>query len=239
MDKRTFIKTGSLLTVATLIQPLTACSTPKAVASAQKGEFILPALPYSVEALEPNIDKMTMEIHHGKHHATYVQRLNDAIKGNAFTEMTLEEMMTKITDKDGAIRNNGGGHYNHSLFWTILSPKQGAPTGALAEAINATFGSLDKFKTTFSDAAKTVFGSGWTWLCVGKDKKLFVSNTPNQDNPLMTNLVKQVGTPILGLDVWEHAYYLKYQNKRVDYINAYWNVLNWEEVSKRFKSAMG
>ncbi len=238
MDKRTFIKAGGLLTVATLVAPLTACSTSKAVASAQKGEFTLPVLPYAVDALEPNMDKMTMEIHHGKHHATYVQRLNEAIKGNAFAEMTLEEMMGKITDKEGAIRNNGGGHYNHSLFWSILSPKGGAPTGKLAEALGSTFGSVDKFKTTFNDSAKTVFGSGWTWLCVGKDKKLFISTTPNQDNPLMTNIVKQLGTPILGLDVWEHAYYLKYQNKRADYITAFWNVVNWEEVSKRLVSAM-
>jgi len=240
MDKRTFIKAGSLLTAAAFLDPLTACSTTKKmVVSTEKGVFTLPALSYAVDALEPHIDKMTMEIHHGKHHAAYIQKLNDAIKGNPFAEMTIEQMMTKITDKDGAVRNNGGGHYNHSLFWATLSPKSAAPTGKLVDAINATFGSMDKFKTAFSDSSKSVFGSGWTWLCVGNDKKLFISNTPNQDNPLMTNIVKQLGTPILGLDVWEHAYYLKYQNKRADYITAFWNVVNWENVGNRFASAMG
>lgn len=238
MDKRTFIKAGGLLTAAALLDPLAACSTTKkVVVSTEKGEFKLPALAYSVDALEPHIDKMTMEIHHDRHHAAYVQKLNDAIKGNAFAAMTLEEIMSKITDKDAAICNNGGGHYNHSLFWATLSPKSGAPAGKLTDAINATFGSLDKFKTAFSDSSKTVFGSGWTWLSVDKDKKLFISNTPNQDNPLMTNIVKQLGTPILGLDVWEHAYYLKYQNKRADYITSFWNVVNWEEINKRFASA--
>jgi Fe-Mn family superoxide dismutase len=239
MDKRTFIKTGSLLTAATILAPVSACSTTKAVASTSIGEFALPPLSYSLEALEPHFDKMTMEIHHGRHHATYVQRLNEAIKNSPFASMTLAEMMNKITDKDGAIRNNGGGHYNHSLFWSILSPKGGTPTGKLSESLESTFGSIDKFKTMFNDAAKTVFGSGWTWLSVGKDKKLFISTTPNQDNPLMTNIVKQVGTPILGLDVWEHAYYLKYQNKRADYITAFWNVVNWDEVSKQFVKVIG
>jgi Fe-Mn family superoxide dismutase len=235
MNKRTFLKTSSLIAAATLVEPLVACSASKKGVADSK-EFLLPPLPYSVEALEPHIDKMTMEIHHGRHHATYVQKLNEAVQNTPFLGKKLEEIMPAITEKDTAIRNNGGGHYNHSLFWSILSPKPTAPTGKLAEAINAAFGSLENFKTSFSDSAKTVFGSGWTWLCIGKDKKLFISNTPNQDNPLMSQIVKQVGTPILGLDVWEHAYYLKYQNKRADYINAFWQVVNWEEVAKRFAS---
>ncbi|MCU0389574.1 MAG: superoxide dismutase [Thermoflexibacter sp.] len=235
MDKRTFLKTSSLLTMATLVEPFSACTTAKN--NTFRGEFSLPPLAYAVDALEPHFDKMTMEIHHDRHHATYVQRLNEAIKNTTFAEMSLEEIMSKITDKDNAIRNNGGGHYNHTFFWNSLSPKPTSPQGKLSEALTATFGSLDKFKTNFGDAAKSVFGSGWAWLCVGKDKKLFITTTPNQDNPLMINIAKQVGTPILGLDVWEHAYYLKYQNKRADYINAFWNVINWEEVSKRMIAA--
>ncbi|WP_091545422.1 superoxide dismutase [Thermoflexibacter ruber] len=235
MDKRTFLKTSSILAAATLVEPLVACSTAKSKISNSK-EFSLLPLPYPTEALEPHIDKMTMEIHYGRHHATYVQKLNEAVQNTTFFGKKIEEILPAITEKDAAIRNNGGGHYNHSLFWSILSPKSTAPSGKLAEAINATFGSLDSFKTNFSDAAKAVFGSGWTWLCVGKDKKLFISNTPNQDNPLMSQIVKQVGTPILGLDVWEHAYYLKYQNKRADYINAFWQIVNWDEVAKRFAS---
>lgn len=235
MDKRTFLKTSSLLAAATLVEPLVACSAGKSKISNTK-EFTLSPLPYLPEALEPHIDKMTMEIHYSRHHATYVQKLNEAVQNTPFLGKKIEEILSTITEKDTAIRNNGGGHYNHALFWSILSPKSTAPSGKLAEAINATFGSLDNFKTSFSDSAKAVFGSGWTWLCVGKDKKLFVSNTPNQDNPLMSQIAKQVGTPILGLDVWEHAYYLKYQNKRADYINAFWQVVNWDEVAKRFAS---
>jgi Fe-Mn family superoxide dismutase len=234
MDKRTFLKTSSFLAAATLVEPLVACSSSKSKTNSK--EFSLSPLPYPTEALEPHIDKMTMEIHYGRHHATYVQKLNEAVQNTSFLGKKIEEIMPAITEKDTAIRNNGGGHYNHTLFWSILSPKSTAPSGKLAEAINATFGSLDNFKTNFSDAAKAVFGSGWTWLCVGKDKKLFISNTPNQDNPLMSQIVKQIGTPILGLDVWEHAYYLKYQNKRADYINAFWQIVNWDEVAKRLDS---
>nr|WP_295873586.1 superoxide dismutase [uncultured Chitinophaga sp.] len=202
-----------------------------------KAPFVVPPLPYAYDALEPYIDKMTMEIHHDKHHGAYVKNLNDAIKGTAFASLSLEEILRKVTDKDKAIRNNGGGHYNHSLFWTVLSPKKTTPSDKFKSAINTHFGSFEKFQEKFNDAGKTQFGSGWAWLIVGPGKKLSVINTPNQDNPLMHNIVKEKGTPILALDVWEHAYYLKYQNKRPDYINAFWNVVNWEEVEKRYNNA--
>ncbi len=199
------------------------------------GDFELPKLNFGFDALEPHIDKMTMEIHHGKHHAAYVKNLNDAVKGTPFATMELEEILAKVTDKYPAIRNNGGGHYNHTLFWEILSPKGGGqPGGPLADAINVAFGSFDKFKEKFNSEARSRFGSGWAWLYVGKNKQLAIMSSPNQDNPLMSKLSKQRGTPILGLDVWEHAYYLKYQNRRPDYINAFWNVVNWEEVSRRY-----
>lgn len=199
----------------------------------------LPALPYSFDALEPHIDARTMEIHHDRHHATYVNNLNDALEGHdALAEKSVEEL---ISDLDAvpesirtAVRNNGGGHANHTLFWEILSPNGGgAPTGELAKAIDDTFGSFDKFKEEFTDAAIKRFGSGWAWLVV-KDGSLAVTSTPNQDSPLMEG-----ATPILGLDVWEHAYYLKYQNKRPDYVAAFWNVVNWEEVNKRYLAARG
>nr|WP_235021585.1 superoxide dismutase [Chitinophaga eiseniae] len=202
-----------------------------------KAPFVVPPLPYAYDALEPYIDKMTMEIHHDKHHGAYVKNLNEAIKGTAFATLSLEEILRKVTDKDKAIRNNGGGHYNHSLFWTVLSPGKTAPSDKLKAAINTHFGSFEKFREKFNDAGKTQFGSGWAWLIVGPGKKLSVINTPNQDNPLMHNIVKEKGTPILALDVWEHAYYLKYQNKRPDYINAFWNVVNWDEVEKRYNNA--
>ena len=198
----------------------------------------LPALPYPNNALEPHIDEQTMMIHHDRHHGTYVTKLNDAIKGNAELESkSIEEL---IGDLDSvpenirtAVRNNGGGHANHSLFWQILSPNGGGqPSGALADAINNELGGFDKFKEDFAAAAAGRFGSGWAWLSVDQSGKLEVSSTPNQDNPLMEGK-----TPILGLDVWEHAYYLKYQNKRPDYISAFWNVVNWDEVGKRYEAA--
>lgn len=199
--------------------------------------FELPSLPYSSDALEPHIDKATMEIHHGKHHATYVSKLNDAIKGTPNEGKSLEELQKNAGSISPAVRNNGGGHYNHSLFWTILSPNGGGqPSGALAEAINKAFGSFDKFKEEFAAAAANRFGSGWAWLIVDGTGSLKVTSTPNQDNPLM-DVAEVKGTPILGLDVWEHAYYLKYQNKRPDYVSAFWNAVNWNEVAKRFDAA--
>ena len=199
--------------------------------------FELPALPYATDALEPHIDKLTMEIHHGKHHQAYVTNLNKALEGKPEATQGLEEIIKNIDQFPAAVRNNGGGHYNHSLFWEVIGPnKGGEPTGELAEAINAAFGSFADFKTKFAEAGATRFGSGWAWLSVGADNKLVVSSTPNQDNPLM-NIAEVQGTPVLGMDVWEHAYYLKYQNRRPDYIAAFWNVVNWDAVAARFKKA--
>jgi len=199
--------------------------------------FELPALPYATDALEPHIDKQTMEIHHGKHHQAYVTNLNKALEGKAEASQSIEEIVKNISKFPAAVRNNGGGHYNHSLFWEVIGPnKGGEPKGELAEAINAAFGSFADFKTKFAEAGATRFGSGWAWLSVGADKKLVVSSTPNQDSPLM-DIAEVKGTPILGMDVWEHAYYLKYQNKRPDYIAAFWNVVNWDAVAERFKKA--
>jgi Fe-Mn family superoxide dismutase len=197
--------------------------------------FELPKLAYEYTALEPHIDARTMEIHHSKHHNAYVTNLNNAIAGTDAEKLSIEEICTNISKYPMAVRNNGGGHYNHSLFWSIMAPNAGgAPTGELADAINAAFGSFDKFKEEFAKAATTRFGSGWAWL-VKHDGKLVISSTPNQDNPLM-DIAEVKGTPILGLDVWEHAYYLHYQNRRPDYITSFWNVINWNEVTRRFKA---
>ena len=199
--------------------------------------FELPALPYATDALEPHIDKQTMEIHHGKHHQAYVTNLNKALEGKPEASQSIEEIVKNISKFPAAVRNNGGGHYNHSLFWEVIGPnKGGEPKGELAEAINAAFGSFADFKTKFAEAGATRFGSGWAWLSVGADKKLIVSSTPNQDNPLM-DIAEVKGTPILGMDVWEHAYYLKYQNRRPDYIAAFWSVVNWDAVADKFKKA--
>lgn len=195
--------------------------------------FELPNLPYAHNALEPNIDARTMEIHHGKHHAGYVSKLNAAVDGTDLAGKSLEELVKNHSD-NGAVRNNGGGHWNHSLFWEVMSPNGGGePSGALADAINSAFGSFDKFKDAFSNAAATRFGSGWAWLCKKSDGSVEVCSSANQDNPLMPD-VGCGGTPILGLDVWEHAYYLNYQNRRPDYINAFFNVVNWDAVSEKF-----
>lgn len=203
-----------------------------------KMAFELPALPYAHNALEPHIDTATMEIHHGKHHAAYVNNLNAAIAGTEHEGKSLEELMANISKLPAAVRNNGGGHYNHSLFWSIMAPNAGGePTGALADAINSTFGSFATFKEEFAKAGATRFGSGWAWLCV-ENGKLKVCSTPNQDNPLMDVVTDCNGTPILGLDVWEHAYYLHYQNRRPDYISAFWSVVNWAEVSRRYEAAL-
>lgn len=200
------------------------------------GKFELPALPYAHDALEPYIDKMTMEIHHSKHHNGYVTKLNGAVEGTDLAGKSLEELLKNVSKYPTAVRNNGGGHFNHSLFWTVMKKGGGGqPEGDLANAVKNTFGSFDKFKEQFSNAAATRFGSGWAWLVV-QNGKLAVGSTPNQDNPVM-DVSELKGTPILGLDVWEHAYYLKYQNKRPEYIENWWNVVNWEEVSNRFKEA--
>lgn len=200
--------------------------------------FTLPALPYATDALEPHIDKMTMEIHHGKHHQAYVTNLNKALEGKPEADSSIEDILKNISKFPMAVRNNGGGHYNHSLFWTLLSPGGGGePSGALANAINSTFGSFADFKTKMSEAGATRFGSGWAWLIVTPDKKLAISSTPNQDNPLM-DIAEVKGTPVLGIDVWEHAYYLKYQNRRPEYLTAIWNVINWNHVSELYTKAV-
>jgi len=198
--------------------------------------FTLPNLPYAHDALEPYIDKLTMEIHHGKHHAAYVTNLNKAIENTEWGSKSIEEILSNVSKISPAVRNNGGGHWNHTQFWQWMKPKGGGtPGGELATAINSDFGSFDKFKEQFSNAGITRFGSGWAWL-IKQHGKLVVASTPNQDNPLM-DIAETKGVPILGLDVWEHAYYLKYQNRRPDYVAAWWNVINWDEVAKRFASA--
>jgi superoxide dismutase, Fe-Mn family len=199
--------------------------------------FELPQLAYGFDALEPHIDTMTMQIHHGKHHAGYTTKLNAAIEGSDLAGKSIEDILKNISSQSAGIRNNGGGFFNHCLFWEVMSPNGGGlPTGDVASAINAAFGSFDSFKEAFSNAAATQFGSGWAWLCVMKDGSLKVCSTANQDNPLM-DVVDCDGTPILGLDVWEHAYYLNYQNRRPDYINAFFNVINWDKVAENFTAA--
>ena len=196
--------------------------------------FTLPELPYAYNALEPNIDARTMEIHHSKHHNGYTTKLNGAIEGTDLAGNSIEDILNGLDMSNGAVRNNGGGFYNHRLFWTVMSPNGGGePTGEVATAISNAFGSFEEFKNAFSKAAATQFGSGWAWLCVKKGGELDVCGTPNQDNPLMPG-VGCGGFPILGIDVWEHAYYLNYQNRRPDYINAFFNVINWDEVSKLY-----
>ena len=255
MEKRTFLKTGILLSLGAAVSPLIqACKTGKTTASSNSGPmtipppklrrttpFTLPALPYETGALEPHIDKMTMEIHHDKHHQGYVNKLNAAVESTAYAQYELDDIVARVTTADAEknVRNNAGGHWNHSMFWQIMTPGgSGAPSGQLASAINSAFGSADKMKAEFSAAAGSVFGSGWAWLCVGKDKGLFVTTSPNQDNPMMLQIAPKFGTPILCLDVWEHAYYLKHQNKRGDYISTFFNVVNWNAVAERFDKAM-
>jgi Fe-Mn family superoxide dismutase len=201
--------------------------------------YTLPDLPYAKDALEPHIDAKTMEIHHGKHHNTYVTNVNAALEGSGVAEQSIEDLCRNIESVPEnirtAVRNNGGGHANHSLFWTIMSPQGGGkPSGALADAINSELGGFDSFKEAFTKAATTRFGSGWAWLSVDPSGKLVVESTPNQDNPYMTG-----NTPILGIDVWEHAYYLNYQNRRPDYITAFFNVIDWNAVAERYSKAKG
>lgn len=242
MKKRDFLKTGAMLTMGALITPLVGCesNTPKKEPEIEKEPekatvFTLPELGYAFDALEPHIDARTMEIHYSKHHAGYTKKFNKALQDIGSSEKSLEGILSTLQDKESdlGLRNNGGGYYNHSLFWKVIGPnKGGAPTGELADAITQTFGTFENFSNEFKDAAKTRFGSGWAWLIKEPSGKLAVTDTANQDNPLMSGIVGQIGTPILGLDVWEHAYYLNYQNRRGDYINAFFNLINWEAVAK-------
>jgi Fe-Mn family superoxide dismutase len=204
--------------------------------------FSLPALNFSTDALEPHIDGRTMEIHHGKHHQTYINNLNNALEGNEqLLSQSIEQLISDISSLpeavQGAVRNNGGGHANHTFFWETLSPSGGGlPNGQLADAISSTFGNLDAMKESFAKAALTRFGSGWAWLIQRNDGTLAITSTPNQDSPLMEGIADDNGTPLIGLDVWEHAYYLNYQNRRPDYVSAFWNVVDWDQVSSRYKS---
>ena len=240
MNRRKFIYSVAAISAVSTLEPLSKSilniSNKNERSKNIMAKFELPALPYAYDALEPYIDKMTMEIHHTKHHNAYVTNLNKAVEGTEMEGKSLEELFKNISKHPAAVRNNGGGHWNHSLFWTLMKKGGGAePSGALSDAIKSSFGSFADFKTQFSSAGATRFGSGWAWLVV-QNGKLVIGSTPNQDNPLM-DVSEFKGTPILGLDVWEHAYYLKYQNKRPDYIENWWNVVNWDEVSKRFSTA--
>lgn len=200
--------------------------------------FETPDLPYPYDALEPHIDKETMTLHHDKHHTTYTTKLNSAIEGTDAENKSIEEILRNVSKYGSGVRNNGGGHYNHSLFWNMMSPKGGGqPSGELAERIEKDFGSFDDFKEAFKKTATGHFGSGWAWLCVGTDDKLFVMSTPNQDNPIM-DVVDTDATPILGLDMWEHAFYLKYQNRKPEYVDAFWNVVNWEYVGEKYSEVL-
>jgi len=237
MNRIDFLRTiaGSTIAVSALGNEVFAGSLNHILA--ETAPFKQVPLPYDFAALEPNIDKMTMEIHYTKHHAAYVKNLNDAVKGTEFEKKSLDEILKSISKAPAAIRNNGGGHWNHTFFWEIMGPKKGGePKGAVADAIKAQFGSFEKFKEEFGKAATTRFGSGWAWL-VAKGGKLSIGSTANQDNPLMDTVTDIKGTPILALDVWEHAYYLHYQNKRPDYIKAFWNVVNWDKVAENMKKA--
>lgn len=244
--RRDFLKKSALITAAGIGLSLVGKNTAKAAELFEReilidtsGTFTLPALPYGYDALEPHIDTQTMQIHHDKHHQAYVDNLNKAYAQLKDPPTTLEEMFKTTSAYPAAIRNNGGGHWNHSLFWKLMrgAKDTNAPDGTLNDAIKSTFTSFDDFKTKFADAGKTRFGSGWAWLVVNKDKKLEIGSTANQDNPLM-DISEIKGTPVLAVDVWEHAYYLKYQNKRADYLAAWWNVVNWEEAGKRYTEAM-
>ncbi|MBW7847683.1 MAG: superoxide dismutase [Bacteroidales bacterium] len=201
-------------------------------------DLVFPSLPYAYNALEPHIDAMTMEIHYTRHHKAYFDNLNAAVKDSPMADLSFDELLANISKYPVAVRNNGGGHFNHELFWSVMSPNGGGkPGGELLKAIEKDFGSFEAFQELFNNAAKTRFGSGWAWLAVKADKSLAVCSTPNQDNPLM-DVSECKGTPILGLDVWEHAYYLKYQNKRPDYVAAFWNIINWAQVEKNYAKAL-
>ncbi|MBI4547407.1 MAG: superoxide dismutase [Ignavibacteriae bacterium] len=236
MKRREFLKASAAGSLLAYISTDNSFAARQTLQEQKAGPFKLPDLPYAHDALEPYIDKMTMEIHHGKHHGAYVMNLNKAVEGGEWSSKALEDILASISKLPVAVRNNGGGHWNHTAFWNWMKPKGGGmPSGELANAINRDFGSFDKFKEQFSNAGITRFGSGWAWLIKQHDK-LVIASTPNQDNPLM-DIAETKGVPILGLDVWEHAYYLKYQNRRAEYIQAWWNVVNWDEAAKRFVSA--
>lgn len=233
-NRREFLKTASMAAFASLgTSMIMGNATARAAENLvpHTPEFTLPPLPYAYDALEPHIDKMTMEIHHTKHHQAYVTNLNKALSETTLHANSLEEILSKVSGLSPAIRNNGGGHWNHSFFWKLMKPNGGgAPAGKVAEAINQAFGSFADFQKQFNEAAMKRFGSGWAWLLVNGDGKLQIASTPNQDNPLM-DVSDTKGKPVLGIDVWEHAYYLKYQNKRADYVGAWWNLINWDQVA--------
>jgi Fe-Mn family superoxide dismutase len=240
MERRKFVKSVGLAAAAAYVSPKVIGNNQVTVSasgneSAPALEF--PALPYAYDALEPYIDARTMEIHYDKHHRAYFTNYVNAIKGTPLEGMAVTEIFASISKQSDAVRNNGGGYYNHIFFWNNLAAKSAGPSAELSAAITKTFVSFDKFKETLSTAGKTRFGSGWAWLYLNADKNLAIGSTPNQDNPLM-DISTVKGTPLLALDVWEHAYYLKYQNKRADYIDAFWNVVNWEEVNKRYSAAL-
>ena len=256
MNKRDFIKTSGLLLGGVLLSGLMpSCSNEKKENPNQDNNtattgtptvFTLPELGYAYNSIEPVIDALTMEIHHSKHHGAYVTNLNKALEANpALSKATIEEICANLTkdDSNTAVRNNGGGHYNHSLFWKLIAPKDKAastkPNEALTAAITKAFGSLEEMQKQLIAAATSRFGSGWGWLCVDSDKNLFITSTPNQDNPLMKNLVEKAGTPLIGIDVWEHAYYLNHQNKRQDYLTAFFDILNWDTVNANYTTAIG
>jgi superoxide dismutase, Fe-Mn family len=228
----------SILSTAAFVVLMLIFNLSFAQLSSKKANYTFDPLPYAYDALEPSIDARTMEIHYDRHHRAYFNNFVKAVKDTRMDGMSFEAIFSKVSEYPVAVRNNGGGHFNHTLFWSIMSPEGGgAPSGKLATAINNTFGSFDEFKKEFERAGATRFGSGWAWLNLDKRGNLFISSTPNQDNPLM-DVVEKRGTPILGLDVWEHAYYLKYQNMRGSYMSAFWDVVNWDEVARRYEKSM-
>ncbi|HEX2920433.1 MAG TPA: superoxide dismutase [Bacteroidales bacterium] len=243
MKRRTFVKSAGLFTAAASFSPRMFAMPETAgggVTFAPQGsaiESVFPPLPYSYDALEPYIDARTMEIHYDKHHRAYHTNFLNAIKDTPAAKQTVEEIFASVSKLPDAVRNNGGGYYNHLIFWNNLSKKSGKPSDVLSKEIDKAFGSFDKFKEAFGNAAKTRFGSGWAWLVLKQDKLLAVGSTPNQDSPIM-DISSLKGTPLLTLDVWEHAYYLKYQNRRPEYVDAFWNVVNWEEVNRRYEQAL-
>jgi Fe-Mn family superoxide dismutase len=240
MERRKFVKSVGLVTAAAYISPKVLGNdqvTVNSPGSESAPALEFPALPYAYDALEPYIDARTMEIHYDRHHRAYFTNLVNAIKGTPQEGMPVTDIFATISKLPDAVRNNGGGYYNHIFFWNSMAPKSSGPSAELSAALNKTFGSFDKFKEAFSNSAKTRFGSGWAWLLLTGDKTLAVGSTPNQDNTLM-DVSPVKGTPLLTIDVWEHAYYLKYQNKRADYIDAFWNVVNWDEVNRRYASAL-
>lgn len=240
MERRKFLKAAGLVTAAAYVSPKILADSNNPVitsGSVTPPAFEFPPLPYAYDALEPYIDARTMEIHYDKHHRAYFTNFINAVKGTPLETMSVTDIFASVSKQSDAVRNNSGGFYNHTIFWNNLGKGSAGPSAELTAAINKTFGSLDKLKEGFNTAAKTRFGSGWAWLYLNSDKNLAIGSTPNQDNPLM-DISPVKGTPLLTLDVWEHAYYLKYQNKRADYIDAFWNVVNWDEVNKRYQAAL-